>query len=1003
MKGRQFEGGNPMKGGEDGAGDYSPRRRAPTGDEHATVAKPVRPARKDSNKTQSGGRTVDSKPESKEYSKLGIDDIELGGLPGEANNIRPEKKSRPVSKVRESKGKLATDDTRASIGVSRFKGANPLQYTLWAHFMAYGSAMMGLCVGIFSIAWTHADAYGCKVDNKLIHSNFLFNADGTCPTTYLRPDGSVVDVCCRFDAQTDLEGYFTIGVVYIVYSIIVGFYENTSFGYGLWFPNDSWFYRNRVSPIALAHLVIGIAGLYNYATCMGGAFFVCTAVVQQYGVYRNESGDGGRDARLKAAKKLAAQHEGKPVSNSFLNYVRWCLSFNPISFCRRIRNEDKLSSYVWVGVFIVLNIVFFLYTLDAWYVLVMLIRNSLLDGSLSVQCSDILCHVGRKAVKYGPVSLFAPWAKGCGVCLDLNCALLLLPVLRMLLRKLHNYGASYSTKQQSQQSNDICNKFFAHPLTRYLPLQKNIEFHKICAVAIFFFTWGHIIFHFLNLITANNITVRLFRFARWDPTDWVTGGIATLAMLFIYSAAPDIVRYSKYEIFLKAHYFFVLFFIALFLHGPDFFYWTAIPVLLYIAEKFVQGQRGNRPYLLVKAEWISPVIALYFRPLNKEDFVFREGQYLYLNCPAISPNEWHPFTISSAFDDLATNPARICLETGEDVIEVPRPKGLPQNAKWSKYCLASQDWTKMDSNDFLEKSETGYYDYISLHIKVFGLEEPHARTWTRKFKEYLEVLSPGKKFPFYFSRRDSRGDVIIGKQFGPDGMTPILRVDGPHAAPAEHYANYGTLMLIGAGIGLTPCVSILSALTKYRWRKNFNPEILHFYWVIRQSEIESYQWLVHLLTDNSFELKRNRASGQIDRRYYCEIHIYVTGVEKDRPIEVQPLYRPKKSLVSQQQVTPSFTPDQLYHMMVNPTVDSIGQIKTMKEPAATNRLQDIWIWNGRPNWDEIFKDMRDQRQHSDIGVCFCGAAPIGADLRSMCEKYSSVDEDCMFSLHKENF
>jgi hypothetical protein len=111
-------------------------------------------------------------------------------------------------------------------------------------------------------------------------------------------------------------------------------------------------------------------------------------------------------------------------------------------------------------------------------------------------------------------------------------------------------------------------------------------------------------------------------------------------------------------------------------------------------------------------------------------------------------------------------------------------------------------------------------------------------------------------------------------------------VDGPHSAPAEHYTSYGTVMLIGlpclvlnipcspflpsplpspsgAGIGLTPCMSILTALTKYhcpppspshlltsaryRWRKNFTPEILHFYWVVRHNEIESFQWIVHAL------------------------------------------------------------------------------------------------------------------------------------------------------------
>jgi ferredoxin-NADP reductase len=39
-------------------------------------------------------------------------------------------------------------------------------------------------------------------------------------------------------------------------------------------------------------------------------------------------------------------------------------------------------------------------------------------------------------------------------------------------------------------------------------------------------------------------------------------------------------------------------------------------------------------------------------------------------------------------------------------------------------------------------------------------------------------------------------------------------VDGPHSAPSEHYVRYSTVMVIGAGIGMTPCASILSALLR---------------------------------------------------------------------------------------------------------------------------------------------------------------------------------------------
>jgi hypothetical protein len=60
---------------------------------------------------------------------------------------------------------------------------------------------------------------------------------------------------------------------------------------------------------------------------------------------------------------------------------------------------------------------------------------------------------------------------------------------------------------------------------------------------------------------------------------------------------------------------------------------------------------------------------------------------------------------------------------------------------------------------------------------VHGLDAPKAKTWTRKLKEYFELMNPGDimdgngltkgKFPFYFTRRDLRGDIMIGELQGP--------------------------------------------------------------------------------------------------------------------------------------------------------------------------------------------------------------------------------------------
>ena len=379
-----------------------------------------------------------------------------------------------------------------------FKSQNHLQYGLWAHYLALGAALMCIVMGIFAVRWDTAGTYHCKIYGDEISSKYLYTVGGSCPTTYTH-NGETRAICCDPASESDLQGYPEIGYYYIFYGIFILFYENTDWGFGWWFPNNTFLYEWRISFIGFIHLIVGVCGLYNYATALPGSFLVTTAIVYQYAAYRGESGDGGRRVRKKDAEKAAqlqiAENEGQ-LQNYLCSLVEQVLAFNPYTFCKRIYNEDKLSSYVWVGIYIAGNIAVFVYALDHWFNIVNTMERGLLKGTFDVTCDSLLCHVNRKAVRYGPVSRYAPWAKACGNCLNMNCSLLLLPIIRMLLRKLNNWGESFSL---AQQNSDFLGRFFARPLTRYIPLQKNIEFHKLCAVAIFFFAWGHLIFHFLNL------------------------------------------------------------------------------------------------------------------------------------------------------------------------------------------------------------------------------------------------------------------------------------------------------------------------------------------------------------------------------------------------------------------------------------------------------------------------------------------------------------------------
>ncbi|CAG8495043.1 6173_t:CDS:2 [Dentiscutata erythropus] len=59
---------------------------------------------------------------------------------------------------------------------------------------------------------------------------------------------------------------------------------------------------------------------------------------------------------------------------------------------------------------------------------------------------------------------------------------------------------------------------------------------------------------------------------------------------------------------------------------------------------------------------------------------------------------------------------------------------------------------------------------------------------------------------------------------------------------------------------------------------------------------------------------------------------------------------------------------------------------------------------GRPVWDKIFSEMRDQNPATDIGVFFCGPKPIGKQLQEKCNSWSQSFEDgTRFFYGKENF
>ncbi|RGB38977.1 ferric reductase NAD binding domain-containing protein [Rhizophagus diaphanus] len=245
-------------------------------------------------------------------------------------------------------------------------------------------------------------------------------------------------------------------------------------------------------------------------------------------------------------------------------------------------------------------------------------------------------------------------------------------------------------------------------------------------------------------------------------------------------------------------------------------------------------------------------------------------------------------------------------------------------------------------------------DYISVHIRVVGdFTKALSIKLGCNFDEELRIRKENR------DRIKSQYDGIDISSNNPElqKILPRIMVDGPFGSASEDVFKFEVAMLVGAGIGVTPFASILKSIW-YRVNyptKSTKLSKVYFFWVCR--DYDSFEWFQSLLS----------AIEEQDIEQFIETHIYLTG--------------------------------RLRHSEVgNILVNDDGNVKdTITGLRAPTHF-------GRPNWDKIFSNMRDQYQATDIGVFFCGPKPLGKTLHTKCNLWSQGFEDgTRFFYGKENF
>jgi predicted ferric reductase len=212
-------------------------------------------------------------------------------------------------------------------------------------------------------------------------------------------------------------------------------------------------------------------------------------------------------------------------------------------------------------------------------------------------------------------------ARGCGACINLNGALILLPMAR---------GAVTFARRM--------------PVLRLLPLDESVAIHRWLGGALLIFSLVHTLAHTVNWATTTP--------GLWASFSAGTAGWTGLALLGVFGviwvfSRPSVRASKHFELFYWTHLLYIVWFALALVHGPVFWMWAGVPLAIFAVDRLLRLFRSVPRTEVYGCEPLaSGVTKLTLE--RPEGFRYRAGDYLYLKLPTLARYEWHPFTISSA-------------------------------------------------------------------------------------------------------------------------------------------------------------------------------------------------------------------------------------------------------------------------------------------------------------------------------------------------------------------
>jgi len=438
-------------------------------------------------------------------------------------------------------------------------------------------------------------------------------------------------------------------------------------------------------------------------------------------------------------------------------------------------------------------------------------------------------------------------------------------------------------------------------------------------------------------------------------------------------------------------------YVVLLVHGPRCWTWFMFPIFMMLCDRWLASEKRGAQIMLKSAELMKKdVLKLQFS--LPPGWVYQAGQYVQLCCDQVNSEEWHPFTLTSAPEekDLSVaircpNDLDWCSALRRKLLEGPAKTmsggvfkpGTGARITFHPYFASdlAVNSDEQDGNILLEDTDTVRLYSQPILLELFDKDGKVTQSFKGK---PAEPPGPKRGMTSILSRKSKTsqlakpaGDeeaavaesVSLKKAETTTSLEEILRpaiprdvirlrCDGPHGAPSELVWKHKVVMLVGAGIGVTPFASILKSLqcqVKARQTKaskvslgnseieDFDPcTSVHFYWLCRGQD--EFTWFIDLLQ----EAMKGPAHDRI------EVNLFQTA-------EVE-----------------------------------ISQVKVLGDGFRQ--------FMGRPNWKRIFPKVAEQHPGEHIGAFLCGPQALRGELQRGAAFAESQDKNnTKFVVHAENF